>query len=201
MTAALEPFERELFEDNRTSGRAEHPDAVAFDAMVRLCEHSVKTAIGPERTTGSRPLAMVIVHMSKAAYERGWTAPGETSEIEGVGPIPVAVARRMASDSIFKSLVTTGVDVTRVSHHGRTIPAHLRTAIEARDPVCTILGCETSRHLEIDHNIPVAAGGTPSSPTSADPAITTTTKKPATTYEDTDRRDNNASSRRRNTHG
>ena len=159
MMASLEPYERELFEDNRKNGRPEHPDAVAFDALVRLCEHSVRLRTGPERTTGSRPLAMVIVHMSKSAYERGWTEPGETSEIEGVGPIPVAVARRMASDSIFKSLVTTGVDVTRVSHHGRTIPAHLRTAVEARDPVCTILGCETSRHLEIDHNIPVAAGG------------------------------------------
>ena len=25
--------------------------------------------------------------------------------------------------------------------------------------MCTILGCEVSRHLEIDHNIPVAEGG------------------------------------------
>ncbi len=25
--------------------------------------------------------------------------------------------------------------------------------------MCTILGCEVSRHLEIDHNIPVASGG------------------------------------------
>ena len=102
---------------------------------------------------------MVIIHMSKAAYERGWTEPGETCEIEGLGPIPVAIARRMASDAILKSLVIDGVDVTRVSHYGRTIPAHLRTAVETRDPVCTISGCETSRHLEIDHNIPVAVGG------------------------------------------
>ena len=159
MMAALEPFERELFAENRTNGRMEHPDAVAFDAMIRLCERSVIARTGPERTAGSRPLAIVIIHMSKAAYERGWTEPGETCEIEGLGPIPVAVARRMASDSIFKSLVMDGVDVTQVSHHGRTLPAHLRTAIEARDPVCNIAGCETGRHLEIDHNIPVAAGG------------------------------------------
>ena len=159
MMAALEPFERELFAENRTNGRMEHPDAVAFDAMVRLCEQSIKSATGPERKVGSRPLATVIVHMSKAAYERGWTEPGEICEIEGLGPVPVAVARRMASDAILKSLVMDGVDVTRISHHGRTIPSHLRTAVETRDPVCTILGCEVSRHLEIDHNIPVAAGG------------------------------------------
>ena len=159
MMASLEPFERELFTENRTNSRREHPDTVAFDAMVRLCEQSITASTTPERTTGSRPLAMVIIHMSKAAYERGWTEPGEICEIEGLGPIPVAIARRMTSDSIFKSLVMDGVDITRISHHGRTIPAHLRTAVETQDPVCTILGCETSRHLEIDHNIPVAAGG------------------------------------------
>ena len=159
MMAALEPFERECFEENRKHGRAEDADAVAFDAMVRLCESSVKASTSPERTSGSRPLAMVIVHMSRAAYERGWTEPGETCEIDGIGPVPVAVARRMASDSIFKILVIDGVDVTRVSHVGRTIPAHLRTAVEVRDRVCTIVGCEVGRHLEIDHNIPVATGG------------------------------------------
>ena len=159
MMAALEPFERDLFTENRTNSRPEHPDTVAFDAVIRLCEQSVRDSTGPERKTGSRPLAMVIIHMSKTAYERGWTEPGETCEIEGVGPVPVTVARRMASDSILKSLVIDGVDVTRISHHGRTIPTHLRTAVETKDPVCTILGCETSRHLQIDHNIPVAAGG------------------------------------------
>ena len=69
---------------------------------------------------------MVIIHMSKAAYERGWTEPGETCEIEGVGPVPVTIARRMASDSIFKSLVVDGVDVTRISHHDQKTRHDLR---------------------------------------------------------------------------
>ena len=71
MMAALEPHERDLFTENRKNGRMEHPDAVAFDALARLCEASVKAGPGPEPTPGSRPLAMVIVHMSKTAYERG----------------------------------------------------------------------------------------------------------------------------------
>ena len=41
MMAALEPYERALFAENRKNGRMEHPDAVAFDALVRLCEASV----------------------------------------------------------------------------------------------------------------------------------------------------------------
>ena len=90
---------------------------------------------------------------------RGTTEPGEICEIEGAGPIPVAVARRLASDCILKALVTDGTDVMRVSHLGRTIPADLRTAITARSRACVIAGCAIDRHLEIDHNIPVAAGG------------------------------------------
>ncbi len=157
--AALEPFERTLFEEHRASGRPEHPDATAFDALGRLCASSSSAADAGVPTSGSRPLAMVVVHVSKAAYERGWTGSGERCEIQGAGPVPVAVARRLASDSILRSLVVDGTDVTRVSHLGRTIPARLRTAVEVRDRVCVVGGCEVERHLEIDHNIPVAAGG------------------------------------------
>ena len=168
--AALQPLEKQLFEQNRAAKRIEHPDAVAFDALVTLCDRFTRgqaADAGPgnastgatTRTRGTRPLATIVVHVSHAAYERGYTTRGEICEIEGIGPIPVAVARRLASDSIMKAVVIDGVDVTRVSHLGRTIPAHLRTAIETRDRACVIAGCDVDRHLEIDHNIPVAARG------------------------------------------
>ena len=178
--ASLEPLERELFEQNRKTTTIVHPEAVAFDAMVRMAElfaqsRAAGTADAPTctpievsdtaprgttvRTRGSRPLAMVVVHVSHAAYQRGWTQRGEICEIEGLGPVPVGVALRLASDAIMKAVVIDGVDVTRVSHLGRTIPTHLRTAIETRDRCCVIDGCEIDRHLEIDHNVPVAAGG------------------------------------------
>ncbi len=161
--AALEPFERELFETNRTNKTLVHPEAVAFDALVQLTESVSGGTDGPSapgpKTRGSRPLGMVVVHVSHAAYRRGWTEPGEICEIEGIGPIPVGVAHRLASDGILKAVVIDGVDITRVAHLGRTIPAHLRTAIETRDRTCLIEGCEIDRHLEIDHNTPVAAGG------------------------------------------
>ena len=172
---ALEPLERELFEQNRTTKTIVHPDAVAFDAMIAMAEHFARSRAGGDDTCeaapdaavagkvaksrGSRPLAMIVVHVSHAAYERGWTEAGEICEIEGLGPIPVSVARRLASDSIVKAVVIDGVDITRVAHLGRTISTHLRTGVEVRDPRCIIAGCEIDRHLEIDHNIPVAAGG------------------------------------------
>ena len=159
--AALEPYEQELFEANRAQGRLDHPDAVAFDALVQLAAGS--TEADPSRPTGrtraARALATVVVHVSKTAYERGMTEAGEICEIEGAGPIPVGVARRLTSDAILTALVTDGVDVTRVAHLGRTIPAHVRTAVQTRDRACVIEGCEVDRHLEIDHNVPFAEGG------------------------------------------
>ena len=177
--ASLETFERELFERNRQAKNIEHPDAVAFDALVALCTRSTGGAAADpgddpsadgaptppgstqpkSRTRGGRPLAMVVLHISHAAYARGVTHRGEICEIEGIGPVPVAVARRLAADSIVKAVVIDGVDVTRVAHFGRTIPAQLRTAVETRDRACVIAGCEIDRHLEIDHNVPVAMRG------------------------------------------
>jgi hypothetical protein len=163
--AALEPHERELFEVARQTKQIEHPEALAFDALVGLCERSTcgsepKAGDRPRaRRRGNRPLAMVVLHVSHDAYERGWTERGEICEIEGVGPVPVGVAHRLASDCIVKAVVTRGSHITHVAHLGRSIPAHLRTAVETRDRVCVIAGCEVDRHLEIDHNIPFAIGG------------------------------------------
>ena len=99
------------------------------------------------------------MRIDHAALIRGTTEPGETCEIAGIGPVPVAVARTLADDSILKVLVHDATDVRAVSHAGRTIPARLRTALEELFPECCIEGCHVDRHLEIDHNIPVSEGG------------------------------------------
>ncbi|HZA27975.1 MAG TPA: HNH endonuclease, partial [Actinomycetota bacterium] len=80
-------------------------------------------------------------------------------EIPGVGPIPVATARALSSDAILAAVLTEGADVKAVSHLGRTIPARLRTALEARDPECVVPGCHSRYRLEIDHVKPLAEGG------------------------------------------
>ncbi len=80
-------------------------------------------------------------------------------EIAGIGPVPVAVAQKLSNDAILKALITDGTDVRAISHLGRTIPARMRSAIEELQPECVIAGCHVERHLEIDHNIPVEAGG------------------------------------------
>jgi hypothetical protein len=154
--AALEPYEAELFDEARAAERREEPPALAFDAMVQLTDDvaGARFAESP-----SRAPATIVTRVDHAAYVRGHTEPGEICEIVGVGPVPVAVVRRLADDAIFKALVHDGTDVLKVSHLGRTIPARLRTAVEELYPECVIEGCHTNRHLEIDHNQPVAEGG------------------------------------------
>jgi 5-methylcytosine-specific restriction endonuclease McrA len=51
------------------------------------------------------------------------------------------------------------VEVHRVANAGRTIPASIRSALEARDVTCSVPGCNKKRDLEIDHIVPLAEGG------------------------------------------
>ncbi|MFA5891743.1 MAG: DUF222 domain-containing protein [Actinomycetota bacterium] len=142
----------QLMREARRSGQRESVDAHAADALVGL-------ACG---TPG--PKAVVHVHVDADALARGRTDAGETCSIPGVGPIPVAAARRLAAEGVVKALATDGADVQAVAHFGRGIPARVRTALEARDQTCVVPGCDVRSGLEIDHVIPLARGG----PTSLD---------------------------------
>ena len=131
----------------RRGGQREASDAYAADALVGFA-------------SGEQPPRSVVhVEVDRAAFERGHVQPGERCVIRGVGPVPVVVARRMARSGLVKIIERDGVEVTRVAHAGRTIPAHVRSALEARDPTCVVPGCEMSSGLEIDHIIPHAWGG------------------------------------------
>ena len=138
----------EMEGDARAGGWYEGHDAHRADALVDLA----RTAAGADGPTG--PEATVHVFVDYDALVRGHTLAEEHCEIPGVGPIPVSVARRMATDSVLKVIVTKGVEITAVAHAGRTIRAHHRSALEARDPVCIVPGCGVRRGLQIDHRAP-----------------------------------------------
>lgn len=148
LLAALEPHRDRLFHEARSSGRRESYEAYMADALGALARGDTST-----------PRAAVQVRIDHSAFRRGHTVDGELCEIPGIGPIPVATARAMASDAVVSAVVVDGTDVTTVAHLGRTIHAHLRTAIEARDPVCVVEGCNVRDRLEIDHVVPFAEGG------------------------------------------
>jgi hypothetical protein len=147
--ARAEELEREA----RRTKTFERSEAYAADALVGLADGG-----------GSPARAVVHVHVDQAAWSRGRTERGETCEIPGIGPVSVAAARRLARDGMVKAVFKDGDDVRGVAHLGRTIPAKLRTALEARDTSCVVPGCDETKGLEIDHVIPLAEGG----PTSLD---------------------------------
>ncbi|MGH7753148.1 MAG: DUF222 domain-containing protein, partial [Gemmatimonadales bacterium] len=118
-------------------------DAHRVDALVEMATPDVDAPAGPP--------SMVHVVVDYDALMRGHTVAGEQCEIAGFGPIPVTLARQMAEDCILKVLLTKGVDVTAVAHGGYTIPAHLRTALDVRDPKCIVPGCDRRRRIQKDH--------------------------------------------------
>ena len=152
---ALEPYEKELFEAARASGTRERPEALMFDALVAMADASSGAAGSPP----SSPSATIMVRVDHRAFATGSLAPDEVCEIVGFGPIPVSTAQRLADDAFLKAIVTDGVDVLSIAHLGRTIPAHLRSALDELFSECSIEGCHVNAHLEIDHNQPIEAGG------------------------------------------
>ncbi len=150
LLAALEVHQRRIFATARGEGRREPYEAYAADALVAL-------ACGGGGGRG--PVPVVHVRVDHAALVRGHVEEGEVCDIPGLGPIPVATARALATDGVLKVLVTRGVDVVAVAHGGRTVPAHVRSALETRDPKCVVPGCDVRQRLEIDHLVSFAEGG------------------------------------------
>ena len=105
------------------------------------------------------PTCTMVVRTDIDALFRGHVRPGEICEIDGMGPIPVPMARDLANDSILRVVFHRAGDIRAVSHLGRTINATLRTALLFRDRTCVVPGCEVDVGLEIDHVLEFAKGG------------------------------------------
>ena len=143
VVAAVDAARSRIFAEARKAGRRESSQAYAADALVELVTRSGNTTAGPK--------AMVHVLVDHEALKSGRARADQHCEIPGIGRIPVQTARALAEDSILKVLVSKGVDVRAVAHRGRTIPARIRTALEVRDPICVVPGCDKTEGLEIDH--------------------------------------------------
>ncbi len=149
--AALETRSNALFESARKAGRRQPTEAYQLDALVEL----VTGAGGP----ASGVTAEVVFHVDGAALMRGQLKGKETCEIAGLGPVPLAAVHRVLPAAYVKVLVEDGVDVTTVAHVGRSLSAHLLSALQSRDRVCVVRGCDVSHGLEAHHIVPFAQGG------------------------------------------
>ncbi|MHB1509525.1 MAG: HNH endonuclease signature motif containing protein [Acidimicrobiales bacterium] len=140
------------------SGRANRHEEVREPAPPAP-RPAPRPAPNRRRTAPERPPATVICRVDLAALRRGSLAAGETCEIPGVGPVALGVARELFGDSILKLVISDGVDPRTIVHCGRTIPSHLRTALQFRDRCCVVPGCGRTFGLEYDHIVEFAKGG------------------------------------------
>jgi hypothetical protein len=176
LLSVLQPSSDVFFEAARRAGNREPNEAYLADALVAAVTgewpgqvdegsgHGTDDLSGRTRSSGEPrrigpPRATVICRVDLAALKRGALEPGETCEIPGVGPVPVSVARELFGDCFLKFVITKGVDVLSVCHYGRTITAHLRTALDQRDRCCVVPGCGRTFGLEYDHIVEFGEGG------------------------------------------
>jgi hypothetical protein len=144
LVAEIEPEAKRVFRQARKEGRREPFRAYVADALVNL-------VTAPSATGGRKPSHSAILRVDLAALRRGELEAGEVCEIPGVGPVPLARARELLGETFLKLVITNGVDVQSVCHLGRHVSAFTETALEERDPVCVVPGCDATSFLERDH--------------------------------------------------
>jgi hypothetical protein len=85
------------------------------------------------------------------------------AHLDGYGPIPAPMARRIAADATLRRLLTDPATGT-VQDYGRTTyqpPRHLADHVIARDRTCRFPTCDTSAtSCDLDHAQPWNTGGT-----------------------------------------
>jgi hypothetical protein len=102
------------------------------------------------------PTHLALLRVDLEALVRGSIRDGETCEIAGVGPVSVAAARQLLSESILKLVITRGTDVANITNLGRGPNAAQKVALLWSSPECTVLGCtrQYQQGIQHDHRTP-----------------------------------------------
>ena len=140
--------------------RAEHPDGRPrsrqrrADAAGLVAEQALAAGFGGESGTRAERY-QVAVHTEMATLEKDGE-PGR-SEVDGVR-VSAESSRRMACDAAVVPMTHREGEVMGVGRKTRTIPPHIRRALEERDRGCRYPGCG-SRFTEAHHVTHWADGG------------------------------------------
>jgi hypothetical protein len=125
------------------------------DALVELASRQLQSGSLPA-VHGQRPHLTVTVDLATLQELRG-AAP---AELEGAGPVHAQTARRIACDSVLTLVaVDCNNEPVSLSRASRTIPAHIRTALQVRDRGCRFPGCDRPHGWTDGHHIKHWADG------------------------------------------
>jgi len=170
LLAHLEPWVQAEFERARKEGRRERRGAFMFDALLAAlrfaaaCRRGQVTGRGPDPaswphgpdgpvTWPAGPPVNILVRVDLTTILRGHAIAGETCEIDGLGPVPLAALREWFPQAAIDLIITKGVDVFNVTHFGRNVSARQRVFLDWLGEQCSRLGCPATRNLEIDHRV------------------------------------------------
>jgi hypothetical protein len=150
LEAAATPFVEAAYRRARDAGGHEPSEAYAADGLVAMA--AAVRAGDLAKPAGSRwPKGETILLVNLESLQRGATARGERCEIAGVGPVPVATARRLLGESLLKVVVARGRDIRTVVHTRRHPTREMLTALLARDGgTCLRPSCDRPVQ-QIDH--------------------------------------------------
>jgi len=146
----------------RAAGNREPLERFLADALDRVTS-------GDGTSRGKTELVVVVSH---EVTRRGWTdvTDGEVCKVPGIGPVAAEVAKEIASDAFLSGVVFDGTDLRQMRRWTRHIPAAVRVALSLGEPPGfdgpKCVDCGRRLNLEVDHLVPVAAGGDTSLPNS-----------------------------------
>ena len=154
MKAWLRPFVEAQFDKARKEGRHGTIGSYAFDALYAALGLAADRRIGLDDTAPpAGPPAKVLVRVDATALRRGHTVAGETCEIDGLGPVPVAALRELLADAAIYLIVTDGRDVWNVTNLARGSNAHQQVVLDWLHVGCSRQGCAATGNLQVDHRI------------------------------------------------
>jgi hypothetical protein len=144
---------------DRETRRTRKHAQFAADALARVLAGEAKPSTGGGE---------VVLHVSYAAVRRGCLAPGELCRLESGDDVPLTVASEMIENAFIKGVLVDGMEVRRVKHFGRRIPAAVRTALHTEAMLrdgevrCSVPGCDRTAGLQW-HHVELHARGGPTS--------------------------------------
>jgi hypothetical protein len=131
----------------------EHPRPTNADAICAMAEAAL--ARGPTPLRGpERHQLTVDVDLDSVVHDD----QGAVHVRDGPALAP-ETARRLGCDSSMVSVLNSGGEVLSVGRKTRSIPPHIRRALDARDKGCRFPGCESRRWVDAHHIHHWARGG------------------------------------------
>ncbi len=150
IVAALRPFTDQAFKQAKQEGRVESHAAYQADGFVAMAQAAAAGGVdGAAKKKNSNVKVIVVVDVQ--ALRRGWVESGETCEIRGVGPVPVATVRELLPEAAIAIVIKDGVDVQNVTHLKRRTTAHQRTVLEFLGIRCQVKGCDSVDFVDVHH--------------------------------------------------